>query len=253
MGLFGKSTFLDRDLEAWTLETWAWLMRNLGGVERLCARPLVTANRAFYPPTETEGHERALYIFDLTKRLMGLGDWPCTLEAFDRPPASVRVAQYAVIQSTGAPNGTFRIEDGEVFISYASDLAERPRELIATLAHELAHYIICTVREPIPGGREVHELTTELTVAFAGFGVFAANHAFEFSGYQGAGGHGWRSRHSGYFSERTWAFALALFTTLRSDDAGLETLKRNVADLTKQARRYLTRNGSLVAPLMEIQ
>jgi len=40
-GLLGPSTFLERDLEEWTLETWAWLMRNLGGAARLEATPLV--------------------------------------------------------------------------------------------------------------------------------------------------------------------------------------------------------------------
>jgi len=252
VGLFGKSTFLETDLEAWCLETWAWLMRN-GGARRLFETQLVTPSRAFYPPTDRVGHERALYVFDLTKRFMGLADWPCTLEPFDRPPANAQVAQFAFVRSPGAPNGTFRIDDGQVVISYASDLVDRPRDLIATLAHELSHYLIAAIREEMPGGREVHELTTELTVAFNGFGVFGANHAFEFAQHQDAWGQGWRSSRNGYFSERTWAFALALFTTLRGDEKGLDALKPNVADLTNKARRYLKRNRSLIAPLLEIQ
>ena len=55
MGLFGKSTFLEKDLEAWSLETWAWLMGSLGGMRRLERTPLVLANKDFFPPTDTEG------------------------------------------------------------------------------------------------------------------------------------------------------------------------------------------------------
>src|SRR6185295_13384719 len=107
-GLFGKSRFLDADTEDWCLETWAWLMRNLGGMQRLSQMVLITPSREFFPPTETEGHDRAVYIFGLVKHLMGLGNWPCEFEAFDRLRGNPLLNPIAVIQTSGAPNGTFR-------------------------------------------------------------------------------------------------------------------------------------------------
>ena len=252
MGLFGKSTFLERELEDWCLEIWLWLMQNLGGMGRLGSTRLAMANRDFYTPTEAEGHERALYIFETTKQLMGIADWPCGLEAHDRAPANARVAEFAFVRSDPTPNGTFRIQEGQVIISYASDLVERPRELIATLAHELSHYLVASIMKPMPGGHRVHELTTELTVAFAGFGLFGANQAFEFAQHQDAWGQGWRSRQLGYFSERSWAFGLALFTALKEEDVPDGVLKTSVADLTRKARKYLKRHDELLAPLREI-
>jgi hypothetical protein len=47
VGLFGKSRFLDADVEDWTLEAWAWLMTNLGGMERLRHARLGTATKDF--------------------------------------------------------------------------------------------------------------------------------------------------------------------------------------------------------------
>lgn len=252
MGLFGKSRFLDPDVEDWCLETWGWLLTNLGGMQRFRQVPLVTATREFFPPTETEGHERALYVFEQVKLLMAMQNRPCRLEAFDLPPSGQRVGLYAKIQRGGTANGTFQVKDGEVVISYASELVAEPRKLIATFAHELSHYLLATIMKPIPGGNDLHELATELTVAYTGFGIFSANVAFHFEQHQDPFGQGWSSRRSGYFSERTWAFALALFAALRETELPRDQLKPSIADLTRRAERYLKRNDALLAPLRAI-
>ena len=174
--------------------------------------PLVIPTREYFPPTETVGAKRGSYVFSLVKQHMGMADWPCELEFFDRPeqlPASIASG---LIRSNGAPSGTFQIRRSQAVIAYASDLLEQPRQLIATFAHELAHYLLSTARTIAPGGEEVHELTTELAVAYAGFAVFGANHAFRFSQQGDAFSQGWQASRSGYFSERTWAFNLVVFT-----------------------------------------
>jgi hypothetical protein len=252
VGLFGKSCFLDPDVEDWCLETWGWLLTNLGGMQRFRQVPLVTATREFFPPTETEGHERAFYVFEQVKLLMAMQNRPCRLEAFDLPPSGQRVGLYAKIQRGGTANGTFQIKDGEVIISYASELVDQPRKLIATFAHELSHYLLATIMKPIPGGNDLHELATELTVAYTGFGIFSANAAFHFEQHQDVFGQGWSSGRSGYFSERTWAFALALFAALQEIELPRDQLKSSVADLTRRAERYLKRNDALLAPLRAI-
>ncbi len=254
MGLFGKSTFLEKELEAWSLETWAWLMRSLGGMRRLERTPLVLANKDFFPPTDTEGAERGRYIFDAVSRWMGIGDWACTLESYDRAPANAHLGGLAMVKGPSAPNGTFSIVDGQPVVSYALDLVDQPRVLIATLAHELSHYMIAHAwtRGASPGGADAHELATELCVAYSGFAVFGANAAFEFGQFQGAGTQGWSSQRRGYFSERSWAFALAVFLALKDAPAPAGVLKPSVADLADKAARYLTRNPGLLEPLREI-
>lgn len=176
--LFGKSRFLDPDVEDWCLEAWGWLLTNLGGMARFQQVSLVTASREFFPPTDTVGHERALYVFDRVRTLMSMRDWPAELEPVQRLEARQRIGTYAMLQRGSTANGTFRIEDGNVIITYATDLVDDPRKLIATLAHELSHYLLARIRKPIPGGNQLHELATELTVAFTGFGIFGANSAF---------------------------------------------------------------------------
>jgi hypothetical protein len=233
VGIFGKSRFLEPDLEDWLLETWAWLDRGLDGGGDRRQTQLITPSSAHFPPTEAEGRRRALYVFDLVKSHMGLTNWPCELEAYDRSGAGAQVGEFWVLQSRGSPNGTFRIEQGRAIISYANDLVARPSDLIATLAHELSHYLLVRIEEPTPGGREALELATDLTVAYTGFGVFGANHAFSFGQHGDTFSQGWRSRRNGYFSERSWAFALALFGVLTDQNIPERWLKPSVADLTK--------------------
>jgi len=252
MGWFGKSRFLDTDVEDWMLEAWAWLMTNLGGMERLSQAPLVAATPAYFPPTETEGHARALYVLDRIKLLMGVPHWPCALEPFDRPEELQRAGFYAALERRGRANGTFQIRDGQVVITYASDLTQQPRQLVATLAHEMGHYLIASVRKPLPGGNELHELLTDLCVAYHGFGLFGANAAFRFEQHQDTFGQGWSAARSGYLSESSWAFAIALFAALSGEEVPPGQLKDSVATLTRRASRYLQRNPALIEPLRTI-
>src|ERR1700744_6101828 len=136
--LFGKARFLEADVEDWVLETWAWLLREFGGLERLRRSPMVLPTREFFPPTDTKGHARALYLFELVKHWSGLRDWPCELEAVDRP-TGVGLSDPLVIQRGKGAAGPFRTTDNRAIVSYASDLVDQPMKLIATLAHELSH------------------------------------------------------------------------------------------------------------------
>lgn len=252
--LFASKSFLDPDLDAWCLEGWAWLMRNLGGMEKLARTPLVAPTRAFFPPSEATGHARAQHIFDCVRTAMGMDDWNCLLEPFERRPA-VQVSEFVIVPEVAAPAGTFRVEEGVVTISYASDLVGQPGQLVATFAHELAHYLVATIDEPWPGGPQAHELITELAVAYAGFGVFAANAAMDFAQHGDAFSQGWEARRSGYFSERTWSFALAIFLCLKAlpiEAAADAKLKAGLVKTTRNAMAFLNRKPGRLASLRAV-
>ena len=247
MALFRKSAFLDRDTEAWHFAAWAWLLRNLGA--DLGRTPLVLPTKDFFPPTKLTGHERALHAFDCVKSAMGMADWPCELVVDDGPPDAQEVGEFFTVQTPGRPAGTFSVKGQQVTIVYAAGLVKEPIHLVATFAHELAHYLLAPVEEEPPGGWDLHELATDLTVAYCGFGVFGANAAFQFDRFQDYGRQGWRSRRSGYLSERTWALALATFLAL-TDRRGAadEWLKPGLRDVVRAAEKYLAKNPGLLDP-----
>ncbi len=243
-GLFGEKTFLDPDLEAWVLEAWTWLMSQSGGAQNLSAITLATPSSEHFPPTEAKSHERALYVFGRIKTLMGIPHWPCELIAIAADDRHRQLSEsLGLAYRTNNAQGLFQVSKGQVSISYEAGLVNRPPKLIAVLAHELAHYLLVTIKEPPPGGEEAHELLTELTVTYAGFGIFGANSAFEFQ----QDSRGWRASRSGYFSERTWIFALALFVALRGkDEDPTRWLKPEGGKLFRQALRYLERRPELL-------
>ncbi|HYC98834.1 hypothetical protein [Brevundimonas sp.] len=248
-GLFGVRRFLDPDVEDWHLDTWRILIERFGTEVALRDTPVALPTREFFPPTEARGHDKARHIFDCVRAIMQMpeADWPCRLEPQPRRMTGERVAEFVTIAGDQDPNGTFRIEpDGEVVISYAPDLLDDPGALVATLAHEMAHYLLAAEADLVED--ETHELMTDLAVVYAGLGVFGANTAFRFEQHGDAFSQGWSSRSSGYLSPRSWAFALAVFGRLRGDDGDMgRHLKSEVDQLRRQALKYLDRTPELLA------
>lgn len=245
-GLFGARTFLDPEVEQWHLDVWATLIERFNTGRSLADTPVGLPTRDFFPPTEATGHAKAEHVFACVKSIMQMPDWPCALEAQPRRTAGLQVSEFVHIGGGEAPGGTFRIEpDGAVIITYAPDLVDDPMGLVATLAHELAHYLLASEADLVED--ETHELMTDLTVAFAGLGVFGANTAFSFEQHGDAFSQGWRSRSSGYLSPRSWAFALAVFGELRGDDGGMDKyLKPEIEGLRRQAVKYLRKKPELL-------
>jgi len=251
---FNNRTFLEPDLEAWQLEAWAWLMRNRGGLSRLTATRLVTPSREYFPPSDAKGADLAAHVFDQVKALMGMTDWPCELEASRRAPAATRVGEFWSLTNRRAVNGTFQVADGRAIIRYGSDLVDQPMKLVATFAHELSHYLIRAVQEPLPGGDAASELVTELTVAYVGLGVFSANVAFSFQQHGDTFSQGWRAQRNGYFSPASWSFAIAVFLALKAESpsAASRWLTRELVGPTEKAGRYLAKHPALLEPLRAI-
>ncbi|MGD0192869.1 MAG: hypothetical protein ABSD74_19200 [Rhizomicrobium sp.] len=247
---FGSKHFLDEEDEAWHLQSWVWMLKNFGGLTRLKSSPLVRPTGDFFPPTDARGHARAEHIFACVKQHAGMTDWPCQLIA--QPESSpLKVGELASLEpvSGSPPLGTFGVErGGEVTITYDPAKLSEPMTLVATFAHELAHYLLATVREEAPGGHEMHEYATDLMTVFLGFGMFGANGSFNFSQFHSAGTHGWQWSRAGYLRERDWAFALAAFLMLRGEETGSlkPLLKRHLYSDMNVAYRRLQREPALL-------
>ena len=250
-GLFGPRTFLDPEVEQWHLDVWSTLIERFGVGVSVVDTPAALPTRDFFPPTEATGHARAEHVFGCVRTIMGMpaADWPCALVQQPQRITGQRVSEFVHIGGGEAPNGTFRVDsDGTVVITYAPELLDDPMGLVATLAHELAHYLLASETDLVED--ETHELMTDLTVAYTGLGVFGANTAFSFEQHGDAFGQGWQSRSSGYLSPRSWAFALAVFGELRGDDGGMDSyLKPEIDGLRRQAVKYLRKRPELLGEL----
>jgi hypothetical protein len=119
--------------------------------------------------------------------------------------------------------GTFQLVPDETHgwiarISYDVAQLHDPQGFIATIAHELAHYIMSTAKRCPPGGWDLHELATDMTAIWMGFGIFLANNAKSFEAFTDHDRQGWQARTSGYLNERAILTGMALCASLRGED-----------------------------------
>jgi hypothetical protein len=240
---FKRRPIVDADTAEWHANNFAWLVETFGGDDAFAEATLVLPKPGFFPSEGEEGHARALRIFGCVKRYCGMeDDWPVRLAEDHNPVAIEASFLSATAPSSGKhAQGTFSISDNEVQISYSPALLADPQRLIATFAHELAHYLLATARTRPPCDDDEHEFLTDLTAVHFGFGVFLANTVFEFEAVSDGTRQGWRMGRSGYLPERDIVFATALFIAVKELDPtpAYTCLKPHLAKLLRRALRDL--------------
>jgi hypothetical protein len=138
--------------------------------------------------------------------------------------------------------------DGPIIRVAESKLA-RPQELLATLAHELAHEILLGGRLLSPEVAD-HEWVTDLLMVYLGVGIFAANATVsEASGYEGNWSW-WQIGKQGYLSAHMFGYAMAQFAFMRREEAFWgKHLRPDAADTLVKGLRFLHKtNDTLFHP-----
>jgi len=217
--LFRARLPIDDDEFEWLVACFAWLNGEFGDMERLRRTALVLPDSAFFPPSVLDGHARAEELFDQVKALCGMRDWDCDLEPGEASREFRVTTGHALRHHSSPPAGTFGYRSGRYFITYNPALIARPHKLVATFAHELAHFLMHSAQTRPPGGPELEEHATDLAAVFLGFGLFMANSSRDFRQFNDFGESGWESSRVGYLSELALVTALALFARLTGADA----------------------------------
>jgi hypothetical protein len=239
---FQRTPIVDADTAAWHADNFAWLAASFGGNGALAASTLVLPKPGFFPSQGEEGHARALRIFERVKQYCGMENWPVDLVP-DHNPAAVQSSSFSLSAPVHGKHaqGTFSVAGGTIQISYTPKLLAEPERLIATFAHELAHYLLATATTSPPCEDDEHEFLTDLAAVYLGFGVFMANSVFDFEPVQDGLKYGWRMGRSGYLPEQDLVFATALFIAVKDLDPApaCQCLKPHLAKQLKRALRDL--------------
>lgn len=251
---FKRKPIVDTDTATWHIDNFAWLAATFGKDGFFAGSVLALPKPGFFPSDGETGHARALCIFEQVKEYCGLRDWPVELVADDNPVA-VHAATPTLATLDVMPTedkqaqGTFSVADGVVRITYSASMLGQPERLIATFAHELAHYLLASADSAPPCDEDEHEFLTDLTAVFLGFGVFMANAAFDFEALHDSMLQGWRMRRTGYLPEPDLVFATALFITAKDLDPApaLDCLKPHLAKQLRHALRDLAADKSAMA------
>ena len=217
---------------------------------------LVKPTDEFFPDGGNTQSELAESIFRQVKQHAGMSKWPCRLQAQKADP-SVIVAPTVVLQGAPvSPLGTFACDSNsdEIIITYNPASVSKPMSLIATFAHELAHYLTATFQEEPPGGWENWEYATDVAAVFLGFGIFTANSCFNFTQYTSVNTQGWQTSRQGYLSEPEVLHAHAIFTAIMDlpPKESMPHLKSSLRGNFKQAYKDVTNCSERIAALKEI-
>jgi hypothetical protein len=236
---FARKPIVDDDTAAWHRENFTWLVEQFGGGAAFAKLQLVLPKPGYFPTDGAQGHALAVRIFDQIKAYCGMADWPVDLFADDNPLAVRDRPSLVMVSPQRHAIGTFAVSGNRIQISYVPDLLNYPERLIATLAHELAHYLLATAREPPPCADDEAEFLTDLAAIYLGFGVFLANARFTFETIKHGSLEGWRMSNAGYLPEADLVFALALFIETKALDPepALACLKPHLAKLLRRALR----------------
>ncbi len=237
---FKRQPLLDNDTARWHVDNMCWLLRNLARTPMFETTKSVLPAPGFFITDTLSGHAMAETLFKQIKVYAGMTDWPVQLVS----DVQVYEPNHDLVQATSrhTPLGMFmRDHDEVVRISYAPKLLKTPVNLIATLAHELSHYLIHSIEDALPCAPEEEEFLTDQTACFLGFGAFMANSAFEFEQYRddGTGTQGWRTQRSGYLAETDLIFDTALFLIAKGLDGNdvPRCLKPHLADHLRKAMK----------------
>ncbi len=233
LGLFKSKSLLDPDTVDWIFAMFSWALRNFGTDVFYDVTILVTPSNRHFPDKVTEPGEVAVSTFQRVRAHAGMDQWQCTLIA-QEPDTDTRIgATISIENAPRGPAGTFSVsrtddDKSKVVISFNPELVRYPEALVATFAHELAHYLAATCQELSPGGEEYHEHATDLLAVFLGFGIFQANNAFHFQQFTDGNLQGWSYRRLGYLSQYELVYTLALFCALK--EINYKTVHRYLKD-----------------------
>lgn len=131
-------------------------------------------------------------------------------------------------------------ERGKFIVSLVRSQLSLPENMVATLAHELAHIKLLGEKRMSYND----ERLTDLVTVLFGFGIFSANTAFQT--YTGIGYRGWRSM--GYLNQMEWGYALALFAYIRREQnpSCMDHLNLTVKGDFMQGQNYIRKNSEKI-------
>jgi len=249
-GWFQRRPLVSSEFADFAFDCFAWMLRNTRGFHSL---ELVVPTDEFFPLKNLSGDELAVALFEVVKQHAGMSHWPCRLERQQRDPEQWVASTVVVKNAPAGPAGTFSRRQEGVVISYNPRLD--PASLVATFAHELAHYLTHGFPEEPPGGEANHEFATDVGSVFLGFGLFAANSCFQFNQFTALDSRGWSYRRQGYLAEPDLLYALAIFAALRgvAPDRVRAHLKPHLRGSYKRACREVAARGDRLELLKSVK
>jgi len=219
---------VEEDARIWLEKSFLFLL-NLFGKDNTQKRTVLTPNSIDFPIRYDGSEESALQTLEIIANQMEVPIEQITLDFYDDTIRQI---------TEGNPGGLYwgKGENGKFEISLVRKLLDEPENMVATLAHEVAHIKLLGEDRLM----ENDEPITDLTTIFFGLGIFNANAAFQT--FADSKYYGWST--SGYLTQMEWGYALSLFAYIRKEDQPnwANHLATNVKADFRQGQNFILNN-----------
>ncbi len=251
---FRRRPILEPDMTDWMFEQAEWLLTSHRHRAAFAKAQLLPLSEKIFPSEGARGHALAERMLAHVLRYAAAPSLAVELTASTTSARYLHDGPGPRVQPKSTAAGTYR--PGAMGwlpceITYDAALLAIPADLIAVLAHEVAHAVLdFGAGRPPPGDRAFEEMRTDFTAAFLGFGFYLAQFRADERVASPEAAHEWKRLFMYYMNLREISFATALFCVVRGVDrelvlrrapgAAAAHLKRAFADLTREPARIET-------------
>lgn len=254
--LFKSKPLLDAPTVQWLYDCYAWALREFDARVFHEETLLVLPNDRFFPGRVDSIDGMANLIFDKVKEYAGVAHWPTRLvdgRQCQTVPQPRLLLSGAVRGSGGVTPGQVA-EDEYLVLPYDPALVNNPEGMVASLSHQLAHYMATLAKEPPPGGEQSWPQATEVLAVFLGFGLMFANSAFNVRLPKCGSCAPQPVDRQSFLSQYDTTYALAIFCVLKGIPNGrvLPHLKGSLRGFYKKAARAVANDSTSLARLQQM-
>ncbi|MEM6726183.1 MAG: hypothetical protein AAF598_19220 [Bacteroidota bacterium] len=232
-----KSPITPED-QNWVETSLDWINRK---VVRLKKQPTIEPSPAFFDRDFTGSEEDARYVLEQCGEYFQIKLDDLELHFYEEAALKLDPGLVSRVKSNGAA-GLYRQGGGIYEIWLEQKQLQRPEALVATMAHELSHYLLMGQKGIYIKGEENEWITDLVTIAY-GFGIFTGNAKFSFQQWQsGDGWGGWSSSKKGYLPLPVIAYAMADIECRKGKQdlpTWMQHLNRDLKSDFKQSFRYI--------------
>ena len=169
---FSAGPPLDVEAKRWLERRLEWLACQFGD-ECFARNDMILPTSKYFPDPYDRTQSSVRRMLDRVCEFMGVDRRLVNLELYSNPNPLWLVDDAGRYLPTGAA-GTFESRQGYCIISLETSQLDSPQELVGTMAHELAHFLLMGEHR-VRGDEYDNELLTDLTVVFHGLGLFLGN------------------------------------------------------------------------------
>ena len=251
--LFKSEPLLDQATVDWLFDCYDWALQQFDAQVFRDEAVLVLPSDRFFPGRVDSAEGMANLIFDKVKAYAGVAHWPTRL-VDARQGVSQSQARLVI---AGALRGSLGVspemveDDQRLLVPYDPALINNPEAMIATLSHQLAHYLATLAKQPPPGGEENWGQVTEVLAVFLGFGLMFANSAFNVRIPRCGSCAPQPVDRQSFLSQYDTTYALAIFSVLKGipNRAVVPHLKPALRGFYKKAVREVAANSAALERL----